>query len=45
MEYVRLKQLLHALCSVQNKERQREAATPIVEQISAKQNGFVQQPV
>src|SRR2546421_3546456 len=41
MEYVRLKQLLHTLCSVQNKERQREAATPIVEQISAKQNGSV----
>src|SRR5438094_9397301 len=41
MEYVRLKQLLHTLCSVQNKERQMEAATPIVEQISAKQNGSV----
>src|SRR5437764_13901260 len=41
MEYVRLKQLLHTLCSVQNKERQREAATTIVEQISAKQNGSV----
>src|SRR5205809_5758257 len=41
MEYVRPKQLLLTLCSVQNKERQGEAATPIVEQISAKQNGSV----